>query len=135
MLKLDLVNVVKRFASEGEPVIRGVSTSVGEGQMLVLLGPSGCGKTTTLQMVAGLLDPDDGSILVDGKQVAGPGWGLPPERRNLGMVFQSYAVWPHKTVFENVAYGLELRSVSSEQIRRRVQKALDLVHLSELGAR
>ena len=135
MLKLELVNVVKRFASEGEPVIRGLSTSVAEGQMLVLLGPSGCGKTTTLQLVAGLLHPDDGSIIIDGKAVAGPGWGLPPERRNLGMVFQSYAVWPHKTVFENVAYGLELRSVPREKLRRKVQDALDLVHLGELGAR
>ena len=135
MLKLELVNVVKRFASEGEPVIRGLSTTVAEGQMLVLLGPSGCGKTTTLQLVAGLLHPDDGSIIIDGKAVAGPGWGLPPERRNLGMVFQSYAVWPHKTVFENVAYGLELRSVPREELRRKVQQALDLVHLGELGTR
>jgi iron(III) transport system ATP-binding protein len=135
MAKLELIDVVKRFGGQAQPVIRSLSTSVGEGQMLVLLGPSGCGKTTTLQLVAGLLDPDDGSILVDGKQVAGPGWGLPPERRNLGMVFQSYAVWPHKTVFENVAYGLELRSTSREEIRRRVQKALDLVHLGGLGAR
>src|SRR5262249_31354823 len=135
MLKLELINVVKRFGEATEAVIRGLSATVAEGQMLVLLGPSGCGKTTTLQLVAGLLHPDDGSILVDGKPVAGPGWGLPPERRNLGMVFQSYAVWPHKTVFENVAYGLELRSRSRDDIRRRVQKALDLVHLGELGAR
>ena len=135
MAKLELIDVVKRFCDQAQAVIRGLSTSVDEGQILVLLGPSGCGKTTTLQLVAGLLNPDDGSILVDGKQVAGPGWGLPPERRNLGMVFQSYAVWPHKTVFENVAYGLELRSLSREEIRRHVQKALDLVHLGELGAR
>ena len=135
MLKLELIDVVKRFGDHAEAVIRGLNTTVAEGEMLVLLGPSGCGKTTTLQLVAGLLHPDDGSILVDGKAVAGAGWGLPPERRNLGMVFQSYAVWPHKTVFENVAYGLELRSVSREEIRRRVQKALELVHLGELGAR
>jgi iron(III) transport system ATP-binding protein len=135
MLKLELINVVKRFGDHAEAVIRGLSTTVAEGQMLVLLGPSGCGKTTTLQLVAGLLHPDDGSILVDGKAVAGPGWGLPPERRNLGMVFQSYAVWPHKTVFENVAYGLELRSMPRQEIRLKVQKTLDLVHLSELGAR
>jgi len=135
MLKLELVNVVKRFVNEGDAVIRGLSTTVAEGQMLVLLGPSGCGKTTTLQLVAGLLHPDDGSIIIDGKAVAGPGWGLPPERRNLGMVFQSYAVWPHKTVFENVAYGLELRSMPREEIRLKVQKTLDLVHLSELGTR
>jgi iron(III) transport system ATP-binding protein len=135
MSKLELIDVVKRFGDQAEAVIRGLSTSVAEGQMLVLLGPSGCGKTTTLQLVAGLLNPDGGSIVVDGTPVAGPGWGLPPERRNLGMVFQSYAVWPHKTVFENVAYGLELRSVSREEMRRRVHKALDLVHLSELGVR
>ena len=135
MLKLELIDVVKRFSEQGEAVIRGLSTSVAEGEMVVLLGPSGCGKTTTLQMVAGLLHPDGGSILVDGKPVAGAGWGLPPERRNLGMVFQSYAVWPHKTVFENVAYGLELRSLPREEIRRKVQQALDLVHLGELGAR
>jgi ABC-type Fe3+/spermidine/putrescine transport system ATPase subunit len=135
MMKLELINVVKRFGDQAEAVIRGLSTTVAEGQMLVLLGPSGCGKTTTLQLVAGMLHPDDGSILVDGKAVAGPGWGLPPERRNLGMVFQSYAVWPHKTVFENVAYGLQLRSVPREELRRRVQEALDLVHLGELGDR
>ena len=135
MLKLELINVVKRFGDRAEAVIRGLSITVAEGQMLVQLGPSGCGKTTALQLVAGLLHPDDGSILVDGKAVAGPGWGLPPERRNLGMVFQSYAVWPHKTVFENVAYGLELRSMPREEIRLKVQKTLDLVHLGELGAR
>src|SRR5215469_6056312 len=135
MLKLELINVVKGFGEATEAVIRGLNATVAEGQMLVLLGPSGCGKTTTLQLVAGLLHPDDGSILVDGKPVAGPGWGLPPERRNLGMVFQSYAVWPHKTVFENIAYGLQLRSLSGDELRRRVQKALDLVHLSDLGAR
>jgi len=135
MPKLELIDVVKRFGEGDEAVIRGLSTRVAEGEMLVLLGPSGCGKTTTLQLVAGLLTPDRGSILIDGKEVAGAGWGLPPERRNLGMVFQSYAVWPHKTVFENVAYGLTLRSVSKEELGRRVRKALELVHLGELGAR
>lgn len=133
MPKLELINLVKRFGDQA--VVRGLSASVTEGHMLVLLGPSGCGKTTTLRLVAGLLLPDDGTILVDGKIVAGAGWGLPPERRNLGMVFQSYAVWPHKTVFENVAYGLQLRRVPREEIRRRVQQALDLVHMSDLGER
>lgn len=133
MPKLQLINLVKRFGDQA--VVRGLSVSVTEGHMLVLLGPSGCGKTTTLRLVAGLLLPDDGSILVDEKMVAGAGWGLPPERRNLGMVFQSYAVWPHKTVFENVAYGLQLRRVPREEMRRRVQHALDLVHMGDLGAR
>src|SRR5438046_10757719 len=135
MLKLELVNVVKRFVTEGEAVIRGLGTSVAEGQMLVLLGPSGCGKTTTLQLVAGLLHPDDGSIIIDGKAVAGPGWGLPPERRNLGMVFQSYAVWPHKTVFENVAYPLRVRRVGGNEVRQRVMRALSLVGLDGLENR
>ena len=133
--KLEIANVVKRFGDGADAVIKGLSATIVEGQMLVLLGPSGCGKTTTLQLVAGLLHPDDGSIFVDGKQVAGPGWGLPPERRNLGMVFQSYAVWPHKTVFENVAYGLELRSMPREQIKRKVADALRLVHLDDLAQR
>jgi iron(III) transport system ATP-binding protein len=133
MSKLQLINLVKRFGDQ--TVVRGLSATLAEGHMLVLLGPSGCGKTTTLRLVAGLLHPDDGSILVDGKMVASAGWGLPPERRNLGMVFQSYAVWPHKTVFENVAYGLELRRVSRKDIHQRVKRALDLVHMADLGAR
>jgi ABC-type Fe3+/spermidine/putrescine transport system ATPase subunit len=133
--KLEIKSIVKRFGDGADAVIKGLSATVAEGQILVLLGPSGCGKTTTLQLVAGLLHPDDGSIFVDGKQVAGPGWGLPPERRNLGMVFQSYAVWPHKTVFENVAYGLELRSMSRDTIKRKVADALRLVHLDDLAAR
>ena len=133
MPKLQLIDVEKRFGEAS--AVRGVSTKVAEGQMLVLLGPSGCGKTTTLRMVAGLLHPDGGSILIDDRMVAKEGWGLPPENRNLGMVFQTYAIWPHKTVFKNVAYGLELRRVSRAEIERRVQRALGLVHLDGLGAR
>src|ERR1019366_10414536 len=87
MPKLQLINVEKRFGEAN--VVRGISTSVAEGQMLVLLGRSGCGKTTTLRMVAGLLHPDGGSILIDDRMVAKAGWGLPPENRNLGMVFQT----------------------------------------------
>jgi ABC-type Fe3+/spermidine/putrescine transport system ATPase subunit len=135
MLKLELIDLVKRFGDQTDPVLRGLNTRVAEGEMLVLLGPSGCGKTTTLQLVAGLLHPDEGTILIDGKVVARRSWGLPPERRNLGMVFQSYAVWPHRTVFENVAYGLELRSVRPDEMRRRVQNSLDLVHLGDLATR
>jgi len=131
--KLQLINVVKRFGNQ--TVVSGVRVDVAEGQMLVLLGPSGCGKTTTLRLVAGLLHPDDGSILLDGRAVAGPGWGLPPERRNLAMVFQSYAVWPHKTVYDNVAYGLQLRRVGRAETRRRVQQALERVHMADLGPR
>ena len=133
MLKLQLVDVEKRYLDAS--VVRGLSTTVEEGQTLVLLGPSGCGKTTTLRMVAGLINPDRGTILIDGRTVAKAGWGMPPENRNLGMVFQSYAIWPHKTVFKNVAYGLELRRTPRKEIDERVQRALDLVHMSDLHGR
>ena len=86
--------------------VDGVNFSVQRGEIFTLLGPSGCGKTTTLRLVAGLEEPDDGEIYIDGKIVAAPQRGLflPPEKRQLGMVFQSYAIWPHLTVFENVAF-------------------------------
>src|SRR4051812_24851068 len=124
--KLEMHDVAKRFGDRGGAAVNGLSARVSEGEMLVLLGPSGCGKTTTLHMVAGLLNPDAGEIAIDGRTVAGAGWGWPPERRNLGMVFQSYAVWPHRTVFENVAYGLKIRRVLQHEIERRVRRALDM---------
>ena len=133
--KLELTDLVKRFPRSGGPAVGGLTLSVDEGEMLVLLGPSGCGKTTTLQLIAGLIHPDGGSVAIDGKPVAGPGWGLPPEKRNLGMVFQTYAVWPHKTVAENVAYGLQLRRVAGEQMKRRVADVLDMVKLGGLESR
>jgi ABC-type Fe3+/spermidine/putrescine transport system ATPase subunit len=133
MSKLELINITKRYGSAA--VVRGISAKIEQGQTLVLLGPSGCGKTTTLRMVAGLVQPDNGSILIDGKAVAQGGHGLPPERRNLAMVFQSYALWPHKTVFKNVSYGLELRGVLRKAIQERVNRVLGLVRLSELSGR
>jgi iron(III) transport system ATP-binding protein len=91
--------------------VDGISLTVRRGEFFTLLGPSGCGKTTTLRMVAGLERPDRGEIVLRGSVVARPSTGHfdPPEKRNLGMVFQSYAIWPHMTVAENVAYALELR--------------------------
>ncbi len=133
--KLQLMQVVKRFGDGAAAAVNGISLGVDEGEMLVLLGPSGCGKTTTLQIIAGLIHPDGGSVVIDGQTVAGPGWGLAPERRNLGMVFQSYAIWPHKTVSENVAYGLQLRRLSPADIRRKVRKVLDMVQLRGLEER
>jgi putative spermidine/putrescine transport system ATP-binding protein len=96
------------------------------GQLLTLLGPSGCGKTTTLRCIAGLVNPDAGAIVVDGRNIT----SLPTHRRNLGMVFQNYAIFPHMTVFDNVAYGLRNRSLSREQLRSRVDEALSLVELT-----
>jgi putative spermidine/putrescine transport system ATP-binding protein len=102
-----------------------VSMTVPAGSFFTLLGPSGSGKTTTLMMVAGFVRPSKGSIAIDGVDVA----ALPPQKRDLGMVFQSYAVFPHLTVFENVAFPLEVRKVSTTDIRRRVGEALELVRL------
>jgi len=105
--------------------VREVSATVAPGSFFTLLGPSGSGKTTTLMMVAGFVAPTAGEVFVDGAAVT----GLPPQRRGLGMVFQSYAVFPHLTVFENIAFPLEVRRVSRAEVRRRVSEALALVRL------
>jgi iron(III) transport system ATP-binding protein len=114
-----------------------VTFSVGKGEMVTLLGPSGCGKSTTLRCVAGLETIDDGRIIVDGEVVssAGEHISVPPERRDIGMVFQSYAVWPHMTVWGNVAYPLQVHKVPKEEIDGRVRKMLSLVGLAEMADR
>jgi putative spermidine/putrescine transport system ATP-binding protein len=99
--------------------------------MLGLLGPSGCGKTTILRMIAGLLPVTSGTIRIDGEDVT----GTPPHRRDVGLVFQHYALFPHMTVAANVAFGLEMRGVAPPEIRRRVAEALDMVRLPDLGSR
>jgi iron(III) transport system ATP-binding protein len=117
--------------------VDGVTLDAPEGKILTLLGPSGCGKSTTLRCIAGLERPDGGEILFDGQPIYSRARRvyIPPEKRNIGMVFQSYAIWPHLTVFQNVAYPLQVRHVPARQIRERVQHALALVGLSELGDR
>lgn len=107
------------------------SLTVGTGEFLTLLGPSGSGKTTALNVVAGFLTPTAGDILIDGRSIA----TLPTERRNVGMVFQNYSLFPHMTVFENVAFPLKMRHEQRDKIKERVQHALSLVHLSDYGAR
>ncbi len=127
--------IVKRF---GRVVaVDQVSFEVQQGEVLTLLGPSGCGKTTTLRMVAGFERPDGGEIEIQGKLVSSGAKRLhvPPEKRGLGMVFQSYAVWPHMTVYENVAYPLTLRHLGKSEVKQRVLDALDLVGLTGLGDR
>jgi ABC-type Fe3+/spermidine/putrescine transport system ATPase subunit len=119
--------------------VNGVSFTVGRGEHVTLLGPSGCGKTTTLRTIAGLETPSDGSIRIDGQAMydAGEGKNVPTEQRGVSMVFQSYAVWPHMTVFDNVAYGLRVRKLNKADIAANVERALDLVqmrHLAERGA-
>jgi len=132
---LELSNVVKRY---GKVVaVAGISFTVSTGELLTLLGPSGCGKTTTLRLVAGLEEPEEGEILLNGEPVAAPARGIfvPPDKRKMGMVFQSYAIWPHLSVFENVAFPLRVRKEPAKIIGQRVSETLDLVGLGGLEDR
>src|SRR5438046_4113327 len=119
------------------PILKGVSMQLNRGEVVSLLGPSGSGKTTLLRAVAGLEVPHKGSIRIGAREVLNGEAGLdvPAEARNLGLVFQSYALWPHKTVFENVAFGLRLRKVAGGDVTKRVQKALEELSLGHLAAR
>jgi len=124
MVRVRLVNVTKKF---GDVVaVNNVSFEVKEGELFTLLGPSGCGKTTTLRLIAGFYKPDSGEIYFDDELVN----DLPPYKRNTGMVFQNYALWPHMRVFDNVAYGLKLRNWPPRKIIRRVKEMLNLVGLA-----
>ena len=128
--------LVKRFGEE-VLAVDDVSFEVEKGEFVTLLGPSGCGKTTTLRCIAGLEHPNEGEISIDGQCVSSPKRRImvPPENRHLGMVFQSYAVWPHMTVFSNVAYGLKVQKAAKAETKERVEKALELVGLRGLGDR
>jgi iron(III) transport system ATP-binding protein len=125
----------KRFGDK--LVVDNVSFFAADGEFVSLLGPSGCGKTTTLRCVAGLETPDAGRIEIGGRLVfdATQGVAVPPHQRNIGMVFQSYAIWPHLTVFENVAFPLQIRKLAKGEIARRVGEVLGLVGLGDLGDR
>ncbi|SKA02771.1 putative spermidine/putrescine transport system ATP-binding protein [Enhydrobacter aerosaccus] len=129
MAQLDIENLSKRYGDF--QAVREVSLQVADGEFLVLLGPSGCGKTTTLRMVAGFIEPTAGHVKLGGRDVT----LLPPWRRNAGMVFQSYALFPHLTVAQNVAFGLEMRKVARAEIAKRVDDALALVRLAGHGGR
>jgi iron(III) transport system ATP-binding protein len=119
------------------PAVRGVSFDVQLGEQLTLLGPSGCGKTTTLRAIAGLEKPTSGEIRIDGIPVysSARGINVPAEKRGLSMVFQSYAIWPHMTVFDNVAYGLRVRRESAADIKDKVNRALGLVQMRDYADR
>jgi iron(III) transport system ATP-binding protein len=124
MAHLELQDLTQRF--EGLTALDRLSLEVAPGEILALLGPSGCGKTTTIRLIAGFLQPTAGRILVNGRDI-GP---IPPEKRNMGMVFQSYALFPHLNVFENVAFGLRARGIAGKSARSKVERALELVELS-----
>ena len=129
MSSVVLKNIVKRFGSY--TAVHPSDLEILEGDFVTLLGPSGCGKTTTLRMIAGLLDPSEGEILIGGRRIN----DVPIHKRNLGIVFQNYALFPHKTVADNVAFGLKYRKVSKDEITRRVEEALNLVQLPHVGGR
>ncbi len=135
MIKLNAAGIEKRLG--GLPVLQGVSVSLGEGEVVALLGHSGSGKTTLLRAVAGLEIPDRGTIELDGKPIfdAERRINLAPEQRGLGFVFQSYALWPHRSVRENVAYGLKLRHMSPADIAARVTEVLGRLGLGALADR
>ena len=132
---LEFSNVVKRYGDT--TVVDRISFTVARGEFFTLLGPSGCGKTTTLRLLAGLETPDAGEITLGGRCLAAPSRGVlvPTDKRDMGMVFQSYAIWPHLTVFENVAFPLRVRRVAKAAIRQRVSEALALVGLAGLEQR
>jgi iron(III) transport system ATP-binding protein len=119
------------------PILKGVSMHLQKGEVVALLGPSGSGKTTLLRAVAGLESPRQGDINIGERRVydGATGFEMPPEQRNLGLVFQSYALWPHKTVAENVAYGLKLRKMNKDEIAKRVGEVLKQLGLGHLGER
>ncbi|OUY73170.1 lipase, partial [Klebsiella pneumoniae] len=135
MIELSVENLHLTYGDN--PVLKGVSMTLGRGEVVSLLGPSGSGKTTLLRAVAGLEKPTSGRIAIGNRMVydGTPRSEIPAEERNLGLVFQSYALWPHKTVFDNVAYPLKLRKVAAGEIKERVQRVLDQLGLGHLGNR
>ena len=133
MPRLTLAGLTKAYGPI--TVVDKVDLTLEEGEFVSLLGPSGCGKTTTLRMIAGFVDPTGGTISVDGQALSAPGAVVPPERRGMSMIFQSYAIWPNMTVEQNVAFGLELRKLPREEVKRRVGEILDVVQLNKLAHR
>jgi iron(III) transport system ATP-binding protein len=130
---ISIERVTKRFGATA--AVRDLTLEVRAREFVTLLGPSGCGKTTLLRLIAGFATPDAGTIRVGATTLSTPSTVVPPERRGMGMVFQNYAVWPHRTVSQNVAFGLEVRKVRRAEIRTRVAEVLELVNLGGLEAR
>src|SRR5499433_3463093 len=130
---VELRGLTKRYGEVA--VVDDVSLTIEHGRLVCLLGPSGCGKTTTLRWIAGFVEPSAGEIRVGDQLISSPARTLPPERRNRSMIFQSYALWPHMTVAENVAYGLKLRKLDRATIDRKLAAILDTTHLRGLADR
>ena len=133
MANLSLEHVTKRYP--GVVSVNAIDLSVDHGEFVCLLGPSGCGKTTTLRMIAGFLEPDEGGIRVDGATISSPGAVVPPERRNMSMIFQSYAIWPHMTVRQNVGYALKMKKIGTAEKQNRVDALLAATKLTAQAER
>ena len=135
MAQVVITAVSKSFTGGGAArrttVLHDLSLTIQDGEFFFLLGPSGCGKTTLLRLIAGLAEPDSGSITIDGEQMR----GVPAHRRGLAMVFQNYALWPHMTVADNVAFGLEMAKIREPQRSARVREALETTRIAELAQR
>src|SRR6516162_9269523 len=133
MAIVSIRGLTKKFT--GAAAVDDLDLEIGDSEFVSLLGPSGCGKTTTLRLLAGFLQPDAGEIRVGDEIVSSVHRLVPPERRNMSMIFQSYAVWPHMTVAQNVAYGLKFKKLSKHEIENKVAKLLGVVHMAELKDR
>ena len=121
---IELKNITKSF--DGVPVLQNVNLDIYDNEFITLLGPSGCGKTTMLRIIAGFEKPTSGAVLFDDRVVSSEKVFIPPEKRDIGMVFQSYAVWPHMTVFDNVAYPLQIKKVDKATIKKKVDRVLEI---------
>src|SRR3954465_5232531 len=130
---IELVGVRKEYLSHGDrvPAVQQMDLAIGQGEFFSLLGPSGCGKTTTMRMIAGFEEPTAGTVFLDGKDVT----GVTPNKRDVNMVFQSYALFPHLTAYQNVAFGLERKKVAKPEIVRRVKEILEIVSLTGMDKR
>lgn len=137
MAEIAIEHLSKNFGAGPTPhaAVADLSLDIAANRFVTLLGPSGCGKTTTLRLIAGYLLPDAGTIRVGDRVLSSPERVIPPENRGMGMVFQNYAVWPHKTVFENVAFGLKLRKVPARELKDKVERMMEMVNLAGLGDR
>ena len=135
MSRIELKNIDKYYGSNH--VLKNLNLTIEDGAFMTLLGPSGCGKTTTLRVLSGLENPQNGVILMNDEKIvdAATEFFTPPDKRKLNLVFQSYALWPHMTVFHNVAYGLRIKKLAKEEIKRKVDQALERLQILEYSAR
>ncbi|GAC1402090.1 MAG: ABC transporter ATP-binding protein [Candidatus Velthaea sp.] len=136
MARITIAGLAKSYGGRGTArAVDGIDLAIADGEVMALVGPSGCGKTTTLQLLAGFIKPDAGTIAVGDRVVSSAQAVVPPERRRMSLIFQSYAVWPHKTVFENVAYGLRVQRLGRSEVEDRVRRVLQTVRMTDLAQR